>query len=158
LYAGTDTHADPILIGCLVGILAHAVSLQTWELIRPWLAATAPFLMITLVTITVGFRFSVTVAPAKVALAVFRCPFAIWLGKISYGLYLWHSVSNQYLMTHNLLDFRAGRIAIGLILAVGSYYVIERPFLRNKLGFGELDQKTQQHWVLAGKSARPTEQ
>ena len=161
LYAGTDSHADPILIGCLIGVLARGVSLRTWELIRPWLAATVPFVMIALVTITVGFSFPsesifystivallsgililcVTVAPAKVALAAFGCPFMIWLGKISYGLYLWHGISNQYLMTHNIMEFRAGRIAIGLILAVGSYYFIERPFLRNKLGCGELDGK-----------------
>jgi peptidoglycan/LPS O-acetylase OafA/YrhL len=150
LYAGTDSHADPILIGCLLAIAAHGISSGAWRSVRPWLAAIAPFAAIGLLLMAVLFNYpsesvfyvtgvgfltgllilSVTVAPAWIALTIFECPVFVWLGKISYSLYLWHSISSMYLATHELVDYRLLRIAIGLGLAVGSYYLIERPVLR----------------------------
>jgi peptidoglycan/LPS O-acetylase OafA/YrhL len=154
LYAGTDSHADPILLGCLLSIVVHGVSSEAWKRVRPWLAASAPVAMIGLLGMVVLFNYPsesvlsvtgvavltgllilyVTVAPARIVISIFQWAALVWLGKISYSLYLWHSISSMYLAKHDLVDYRVLRIAIGLGLAVGSYYLIERPVLRRGSG------------------------
>jgi peptidoglycan/LPS O-acetylase OafA/YrhL len=65
----------------------------------------------------------------------------VWLGLISYGIYLWHeawltiyvrSVGFAYGGNDRLLQFLAVTLALTIPTAALSYYLIERPALRLK--------------------------
>ena len=58
LYAGSDSHADPILLGHFLAILAHGVSSQAWAVIRPWISASVPFAVTTLLLMMLLFDLS----------------------------------------------------------------------------------------------------
>lgn len=152
LYAGTDSHADPILFGCFLALVACQLPRDVWSALRPWIGATVPVAMVGLFGMMLLFDFkaqplwlssgaalfsgaiilAVTVASARLALAVLECPVLVWLGKLSYSLYLWHSIASMYLLGHDLVSSPLWLISLGLGLASASYYWIERPCLRLK--------------------------
>lgn len=66
----------------------------------------------------------------------------VWFGRISYSLYLWHvplknvfSVERLVPYTKSTIAAEAVRFAVFVTAACGSYYCIERPFLRLKTRF-----------------------
>ncbi len=68
-------------------------------------------------------------------------PALAWLGLISYGIYLWHHTLMTWLVDRGVTDWVPGSgfvvltaltLALTLICAAGSYYVVERPLLRFK--------------------------
>jgi peptidoglycan/LPS O-acetylase OafA/YrhL len=66
---------------------------------------------------------------------VLALPWLAWLGLISYGLYLWHHEVIRFLSPR--LDdawwpVLALTLAVSIVCAAGSYYVVERPLLRFK--------------------------
>jgi peptidoglycan/LPS O-acetylase OafA/YrhL len=55
----------------------------------------------------------------------------VFLGRISYSLYLWHTMALVF--GRDLLGVpAAGGVALALAAATTSHYAIERPFLRRK--------------------------
>jgi peptidoglycan/LPS O-acetylase OafA/YrhL len=60
----------------------------------------------------------------------------LWVGVVSYGLYLWHVAVMRKLTDLGLLDslgrggFTALALALSLLAAAASFYVVERPALR----------------------------
>ena len=60
----------------------------------------------------------------------------VFIGKISYGLYLWHYmllISFAHLQTHeNRLYYVVAVCGASLGLAILSYYFLEQPFMRLK--------------------------
>ena len=149
LLFAPDTHAAPILVGCA---LALALSLRTLNLARLEIPALAA--VIVLVLYLGDVRMSVSGPPLllfalasavlivramrgeRLASALELAPF-VFLGRISYSLYLWHwpllvwfGVAGGF----ELLDVPV--IALALLLAIGSYYLVERPFLRRKRRHG----------------------
>jgi peptidoglycan/LPS O-acetylase OafA/YrhL len=160
-YAGTDTHADPLLIGCLLATGIFSTPRVFWEKRMYLLRFCGPLALVGLVILMVRIPFpsshfftvqftvvglltalvilSVTVTNAAPMTKVFAWAPLVWLGKLSYSIYLWHSSADFYLRAHFPLVPVGGRIAIGLALALVSYHYIERPFLRmkNKVANGE---------------------
>jgi peptidoglycan/LPS O-acetylase OafA/YrhL len=149
LAYGPDTRAGSILIGCLLGValfgrtrptpgpttigiaLASFVGILFVLSGRP--AFAGPMLIF-------GFACAVLVLAAldprtPIARVLSVTP-AVFLGKISYSLYLWHMPILVWLGAHNgrleLVDGAA--IALSLGAAVASYHLVEQPFLRRKQG------------------------
>lgn len=137
IYGGPDTHADGLLLGCALALLRRrglrVPQAAGWAGLVALLAAFA-VLSGTLGTITYGL------APISIACTLLvgaalepgvlsRClswrPL-VWIGLISYSLYLWHDLVLW------LIGGRAPLVALPLTLAVAalSYYKVERP-LRN---------------------------
>lgn len=133
---GTDTHADALLIGCAIALLNVRLPSRIGLL-----GALA------IVGLGIAWRASAEVyflplAAIAAAIAVAGCPEVLgwrplaYVGRISYGLYLWH-----YLFIWSGLPWPVV-IFISFVTAVVSFQVIERPFLRLKDRLGSPDRKT----------------
>ena len=144
LYYAPDTHANGLVLGCLLALLRRrglrVPAFVGWIGLAGLLAAFAfpPF--------THGLSFGLD--PATIAAALLtgaaleqgllsRClgfrPL-VWLGLISYSLYLWHFFCLE------LFDWRTQiALPVALIVSALCYYKVERPLRRGfraRLGSG----------------------
>jgi peptidoglycan/LPS O-acetylase OafA/YrhL len=162
IYNGTDTRADSLLIGCAAAIAMSSgwfsdVVASSWT-IR--VAAIAGALLIGyLMTGTslewIGYArgmflvVAVGVACMVVAILADRTSVVsrllstaplVWLGRLSYSLYLWHLPLYGFLKPGRLAlgidSIRIMRVLAALVAALMSYFFIERPFLRLKSRIG----------------------
>jgi peptidoglycan/LPS O-acetylase OafA/YrhL len=169
LYFAFDTRADSILIGCALGLIATGGYLPAGEQSRRWLARLAygglgaiAFAIIVVPSMwslqplvyTVGFTgialaaalviAHILVEPKGHLASLFSWAPLTWMGRLSYGLYLWHSVifvSTRYYLAPALFGqdhvdrfgfnapSRIAAIALSFAAAVASYYLLERRFL-----------------------------
>lgn len=154
LYNGLDSRADALLIGCLCSYVLSS----KWY---PWILAKSRLIRvlfyISLITLTASAVVSRWTSPKMfylgyltialcAAIIIIRLvttggdpligkvltqPVIVWIGKISYGLYLWHypifNIMRHYEYTRTT-TFVCGT-AFTFIFSVLSYYFIERPFL-----------------------------
>jgi peptidoglycan/LPS O-acetylase OafA/YrhL len=157
LFNGTDTRADALLIGCALGIAlalpqvrAHA-GLQAfcrraalpcvvlllaagysvhWQMRGMYAGGSVVFMLVSAVLVA-----ALVLPQRTLAHRVFELPPLVFLGRICYGLYLWH------FPIYNVLRFGfelplAGVAGLGVPLtflaAILSYRYIERPFLAIK--------------------------
>lgn len=168
IYNGSDTRADSLLVGCGTAILMtndRLKDLIVVKMVSKWLAvggiALIGYLMATTSLEWSGYgrgMFSVVAMAASailVALLLDRdwlltrllsTRIFIWAGQLSYSLYLWHYPIYQFMKSgrlgvseHVLMPLR---ILLALLAAVGSFYLIERPFLRLKSRIGSPVSKT----------------
>ena len=159
LYVGLDTHADPLLIGCTLGLFCHsALFKRTRAAAIGWNVAGVVAVPV-LVTLFLWSRFPIDYAFASVstwtalATAVLIAatlapgsPFAwllaqrplTWIGKRSYALYLWH-YPVFFVAVPDWLDVPKADLltvvaawAIAFTLAAASFRYIEAPALRWK--------------------------
>jgi peptidoglycan/LPS O-acetylase OafA/YrhL len=167
MYYGTDTRADSLLTGCLLSLLL----LWGWLPFRLWGArlvkALAVLALLALLAVLImmghtgpllylaGFTtISVSVAliilmlfyaPLRIALAILNYGPLVWVGKISYGLYLLHwpvrSLMIRLMPDLNLLS-DAAYLCLTFIAAALSFYLLERPFLRLKKRFRAESERT----------------
>ena len=160
LYYATDTHADGLLLGCLAGCLC------SWSLLPKsgWLELFMKFLSLATV-VFVGFLvlntrhdhrllylggFSLVALGIAVTLltlvswpdgwapAVLRFKPLVWVGHISYGLYLWHWPVRGFVFgkaTQPSVKQVIAALALSFAITSLSFYLIERPFLRWKKRF-----------------------
>jgi peptidoglycan/LPS O-acetylase OafA/YrhL len=162
LYYGSDTRADTLLIGCLVGLLVSWNLLprnRRLEICIKSLAAVAVIFLgylvgteswedlmlyqrggYTLVALSIAVILTVVIIwPPKVALSVLRFIPLVWIGRISYGLYLWHWPVRWFVYQKAVLP-SAAQLVTGVVLSLSlttlSYYFVEKPFLRWKKRFG----------------------
>lgn len=138
LWYAPDTHADAIILGCLAGIgYAH----------RLWRVPAAAGYAAALVAGVVASSFSLNeralyegpmaafaIAGAVLVAAIADNPASMitrtfsfrplrWLGRISYGVYLWH-------LPLFLITGPAAGTVLALVVASASYRYVEQPVLR----------------------------
>jgi peptidoglycan/LPS O-acetylase OafA/YrhL len=150
LYLGPDTRAAGLLVGCALG-LAHA---SGWlrqrrvltALVLPAVAVMTWFVVELTFLDGRTYRWGLTVAALAwgvvVASAALRLPTPIrpllearplvWLGRISYSVYLWHlAIIAEVAADHPDDPVAVALIAAPITLVVGwvSYRIVERPLL-----------------------------
>ena len=164
LYNGLDTRADALLIGSLFGIImsSNSISDHHHYQFESFLKFIAPLSFIALVSFCIfandqNIQFyywqlsTVELLTAVIILDVFVStksvvtqmltfkPF-VWIGSISYGLYLWHFVIYKAMRLLGFHEIGVATIGTSLtfLSACGSYYFVERPFLQLKNGFASI--------------------
>jgi peptidoglycan/LPS O-acetylase OafA/YrhL len=157
-----ETTGDAIAIGCILAGIRHWLWGQS--LYRRWLSSAAfglvPILALTMMAIGYGhpriFACSYSVALVCIALIVDRCmrlphgpvgkvlnsrPF-VYVGGLSYSLYLWQQLFINRNSTSLLASFPLN-IVLAFALAMISFYLIERPWLRLRQAIeARIDRKT----------------
>lgn len=154
LYNPFDTRADALLIGCA---LAVAVKLIDWERHRG-LSKMLAWSLLPLSLYTLYWAFTISdqtrwyyyVAPLLGAIpsaiftagllqphrtfmhALYEHPIPVFCGRICYGLYIWHypvfALMRENGFSYLAIFLTGWPIAFGL--AIASYYLIERHFMR----------------------------
>jgi peptidoglycan/LPS O-acetylase OafA/YrhL len=158
IYLGSDTRAYGILIGCLSAVILSSNNIPRTENIKKVFHAASVlslagiilsffvlrhyaafvynggFALIAIGTSVIVLDF--VIFPSKLS-RVFEFDPLVWLGKISYGLYLWHFPILE--ASKKVFDGRLDPVIYGslgviatLIVAGTSYYLIEQPFIRLK--------------------------
>lgn len=160
LYYGTDTHADGLLLGCLIGCLLSwdliPQSKIFWRVMNYLALASAIFIVYFALTtprnepllysggfsvagLAIAVALLALLGPATLATTLLRVKPLVWLGRISYGLYLWHWPVRG-LVFGNSTQPSATRIIAAVVFSLAitslSFYLIELPFLRWKKRFG----------------------
>ncbi len=155
VYNAFDTRFDNLAIGCLVAFLTSSERMGRWARIIvawQWLPlATIVLLYTSRVFAPASYHYSVGFTVDAVLMAVLLVQLmqltsaSLWrwldhrvtrfFGAISYPLYLYHgwgmSVAT-HLGNHSNVVKTFVAIAASTVLACGSYYLVERPFLRIK--------------------------
>ena len=162
IYFRTELRFDNLLYGAFVAWMVFwgFVPKGLTRVILSWAGLVALIVLLILARfdlLTNGYAYRgvmslVALLSALLIASVIWCPLTPlkyvlelkplrWIGRISYGLYLWHfpvvlMISRSHNITTNVL-FR-NVITVGTIFAIAtiSYYVIERPFLRIKNNIG----------------------
>jgi peptidoglycan/LPS O-acetylase OafA/YrhL len=157
-----DTRADHILIGCLLAVLLkRGVGTWFWNWItaRTWYSLVP--LLLTIASIAISFhrglayRFSVgfLLDPLLTAILLVEVialgqsrlwgwlnwKVTVYLGKISYGMFLYHMLANRLVIVlfgmHSLWFRLPAMIAVSVLFGTSSYYLIENRFLLLKTKF-----------------------
>lgn len=160
LYFASDTHAEGILLGCAtalavawywplgrrVGSLGGAVVITSLPLIAyavafvPYYMKNANLAAFTIVHVaTAATIVQVVAGPSSLITRSLSWAPLVFVGKLSYSLYLWHVPVCYYLDMLGLSwPFSIGvavRVLLSAALALASYYLIERRFSRLKTHF-----------------------
>jgi len=155
-YFGTFTRIHELLVGALLAWLVHrGLSLPAHMRRTGWVALVGVLAMMATVSDMSSFYyrggsliFSALVAWLLLSLGspssangparLFALRPLVWIGLISYGIYLWHWPLILWLtpVRTGLDDLALAALRIGLtvIVAAASYYVIERPIRRGSIG------------------------
>lgn len=149
IWVALDTRFSPIALGCIVGMLTHKTSFLDGKakLVALLLRIAAPLAAIGLLILAtvadrrmtwyvvlgypaVAVLSAVVVAHALVSVPrVLSAPPVVWLGKLSYSLYLWHV---PVITFGDELGWPIPlSLSVALALSCASYFLVERP-LRHK--------------------------
>ncbi len=157
-YCGLDTRADSLLLGCCAGIIiSHRLLprrggveiglklaalfsvpglyfLSGKQLHDPWMYCVGWFLTSVFAAVIVLQLVFTSRSPLH---AILQSRPLVYIGRISYGLYLWHQPVFYAIKSYSLSlgEWRALSLAITLAVTLVSYYLIERPCLRWKQRF-----------------------
>jgi peptidoglycan/LPS O-acetylase OafA/YrhL len=178
LMRGLDTRLDELLLGCLAAIVwasphwrarlgawlgggwtplvlvgalgvvssSHYRSILAGKQLDIWAWVVRPPLFAGLIALLILALVANPTSPLARGLAR---PLPVWLGRLSYSLYLWHLLAfaawdgtvcrwlPSWLAGYALLG-ECGRLAMSLLLATACYYFVERPFLNWKKSWQSL--------------------
>jgi peptidoglycan/LPS O-acetylase OafA/YrhL len=160
LDVALDTRADSLLSGCLVGVLISS-NLMPWSdkfaKVLQWLAVVSGIGLLVLGIFWVNSEWMVCVgwllasifaailiahlASASHGLThwIFENPVLVYLGRISYGLYVWHFPILIFMQQFDLPWQHLIYLIPSFIVALASYYLIEKPCLRFKTRFAQVN-------------------
>lgn len=163
-----DTRADHIFIGCLLAVLLKrgvGTWLWNWITARTWYSLVPLLLTIASIAISfhrglayrvcVGFVLDPLLTAILLVQAISLGHSRLWgwlnwkatvyLGKISYGMFLYHMLANRLVIvlfgTHSLWLRLPAVIAVSVLFGTCSYYLIENRFLRWKTKFERRDPR-----------------
>jgi peptidoglycan/LPS O-acetylase OafA/YrhL len=150
LYNGSDTHADPLILGCLLATwrrkysaspttLMVAIAVVALSVAVVLARADAPYMYLgglTLVALACAVLIAAVdqLGSAGRLVWLLSLPPLVVIGRLSYSLYLWHWPVDQ-VMRRTVLNpvwQLLADIALSFLLAFLSYTYVERPFLRLK--------------------------
>ncbi|MDP9256657.1 MAG: acyltransferase [Actinomycetota bacterium] len=166
-YIGSafDTHLDVLLVGCALalalpdvvdrleqrhqrsmtcGALASICLIAMISAVPPHLRVfplDTGYLVVAIATAAIIVRLIVPCSTrvARSYVAVFSFSPVVWIGAISYGIYLWHVVVFDIFKRAFDIDTQQRRVVFAPLLLLAtiavaalSYYVVEKPFLRLK--------------------------
>jgi peptidoglycan/LPS O-acetylase OafA/YrhL len=132
IYFAPDTHADGLVLGCLLALWRPRI--PAWS---AWLAGAAvlAFFALGVETSTAWLMYGLPGFEICAALLVIgavdgHMPLLafrplVWLGLISYSLYLWQQPA-RFLAGGQIPSWRA--LPLAFVLAIGSYYLVEKRF------------------------------
>jgi peptidoglycan/LPS O-acetylase OafA/YrhL len=158
IYFSTHTRMDSIIWGCLAAVLLFEKELAWYlkSLQNKWIIASALLALLLSVAIrndffrqTLLYSFQgyglFILIPAigehknEWVKNVISSKWFIFVGKISYSLYLFHWValklSNYYFFEFGL-SWQLFFWTLTILLTLGSYYIVEKPFVRLRKKFG----------------------
>ena len=154
LYMRPDQRLDTILVGCGLALLRGRPRFERLTeavLRRGWFAAAIGLMIAawlsfgyliphqgaiehttTAVLIALAVHWTIRNAGTP-AVSILQIPAVLFVGRLSYSLYLWHGL----FMVERAPGMDAVRrfpidLALTVVCAVGSYYLVERPFLALK--------------------------
>ena len=134
VFVGTDSRGDALLLGCVLALLE-----TRWHVAVGWAGLLGLALVAALWPGDPGLGLQIMFIPAAAivsTLAVAGCPSILawrplaFVGRISYGLYLWHGLVIWW-----ALPWPAA-VPLSIAIACVSYFALERRFLRLKDRFG----------------------
>ena len=155
VYNAFDTRFDNLAVGCLLALCAERpwVSGLSEKLAMNGLLplGTAGVLLLSRTAVSTSYHYTIgfTVDALLIAVLIVQLlqlyehrlwrwlehPVTRYLGVISYPLYLWHQwglgLGHRLMAAPVLVQFGTG-VAACVAVASGSYYLVERPFLRLK--------------------------
>jgi peptidoglycan/LPS O-acetylase OafA/YrhL len=157
IYNGLDTRADSLLTGCALGVFLSSdiLTAKLKDKLSKLLQYFYPMAILILIGVIISANLDglyvykwllglVEISTAFLILAIFISEKSVlkrflsikplvWIGSISYGLYLWHYpiFSLLWHLHQDSLILSVG-IPASFIIATCSYYFWERPFLKLK--------------------------
>lgn len=136
-YYRFDTHSSGLILGCIIARAKFPVSFPAWPALLVLLVACMTFRWLSPLVQGPGW----TVVEVAAAAAVLGTPPAwlvtmplVYVGRLSYGLYLWHyPIARVFRDAHDPWWITlAVSLGVGLSLAILSHHTIEAVFRRFK--------------------------
>ena len=150
-YYGTDARVQQLLVGAVLAVVLHGHHRDV-HAVRSWVPGAAgvagllsllylmhrlhdssakyyhggAFVAAVLATVLIA---AVELAPRSGVASGLSARPLVWVGKLSYGIYLWHWPVLLW------VDGTLARVAVTLFAAALSYYVVERPLRTGQLAW-----------------------